>query len=279
MTVKSDWIADGKVIAAMVTLRGIRMTRSPRFRAPSPLQLGSALAVVAAVLAVTVLPTDTSGSTSDRPSSVPATASPTSRPSPANAPLDGDLVIVESGHSLFPGASGRRELSWGAVITNTATVLLAEGTASIEMTAAGERVSMNDPIPLLAPGSTAVVGLTLPPPDGKVTDMRVVITAVRWWTADAPASIVATDVEGGVDDYGLILRFRVESGFDDMVFTPRYHALFRDEDGDILGASLGFSSGDRLPPGWSIREIEFQGIPAPGTVQDAIEVFVAPQYG
>lgn len=254
------------------------MTRSARFRALSPLQLGSAVAVVTAVLAVAFLPTDTRGSTSDDSSSVPVVSAPTPRPSPASAPADGDLVIVESGHTLFQGVSGSPRLSWGAVIANTTTELLAEGTASLEMTVDGVPMTMNDQIPLLAPGTTGVVGLTLPPPDGKLTDMRVVITDARWWTAARPGSIVATDVEATVDGEGLSLRFRVESRYGDMLVTPRYHALFRGEDGDILGGDRG-GSNDRLPPGWSIREVAFSDVPPPGTARDAIEVFVAPQYG
>lgn len=235
---------------------------------------------MAAVLAAVLLPTGTQGSTWDEAAT--AEPSPTPHPSPVSAPAGGDLVIVESGHTLFKDISGSPRLSWGAVITNTARELLALGTATLEGTVDGEPMTMNDPIPLLPPGATAVVGITLPPPDGKLADMRVVISEVRWWTATAtapPGSIVATDVDATVDDDGLAVRFRVESQYGDMVFTPRYHALFRNEDGDILGGDRDVISNDRLPPGWSIREIACFYSPPPGTARDTIEVFVAPQYG
>jgi hypothetical protein len=230
---------------------------------------------------------------------------------PVYTPDDGDLKIVEFGYSELSDLSDDKMVSWAAVVENTSADTAVTGMVAFDAdTKSGDRLGDQEyppsaTVPLLLPGERTAVGSTDYLERGGLSNGEVVVTEPQWWSADAlPYStpkVTADQIEtarvgkGQTDSYwshdgiealvdkdgDLTVHFRVDSESDKLYEDPTAMALFRDKDGDILGASnpLDFDSGAEFPPGWSMQTLVVKQGPPKGTDEDAVEIYLYPGSG
>ncbi|CAM3554832.1 hypothetical protein [Stackebrandtia soli] len=218
----------------------------------------------------------------------------------------GSVEIVEYGFTPVKDVAGDDQISWGVIVENTsadsvaiATVALAVKGEDGSSLTEGTGWDVDVMTPLLAPGERVGIGSTSYIDDGEVADAKPTISAERWWlAADQPTAADAVDVSEltsdwvgagdevpywGSDGIGsfvdtdgtLRLRFRVEVE-GEAIHSPRAVAIFRNEDGDIIGANRPdeIGSSTTIPHGWSYQEINVKYGPPPNTDADSIEIYV-----
>lgn len=77
------------------------------------------------------------------------------------------------------------------------------------------------------------------------------------------------------------MTIRVESGYRELLVSALATAIYRDADGEIVGASAprDFEEDGDFPPGWSVRTIEANPGPPDSAVDDKIEVYAQGTVG
>ncbi|HEY1178763.1 MAG TPA: hypothetical protein VGF17_21635 [Phytomonospora sp.] len=270
-----------------------------RFPPPSPLLIGVFATVVAAVLSVYLFQPSTVGATADPAPGTPTTPvldTPGSPyPQAVEPPPGSELAIVESGSTPMRDLVGDHMLSWGVVVENPSATLHVSGTVTMTATVDGVEDPVSVQLAFLAPGAKTAIGDTSYVADGTVSDVDFAVTGVQWSdTRGMSYAATATGIEGTWVDVGetenywssdgisfpvnergdLNLNFRVESSHDVLARNTVYTALFRDRDGEIVGAYSDAFGVDVIPPGWSTRQFRVQYGPPESTVAQGIEVYV-----
>lgn len=253
-------------------------------------------------------------SAADEPS---AAAEPPLADPPVNAPQgepqadpgDGDLEIIESGYTPMEDLAGDTMVSWAAIVKNTSPTMTAVSSVHIEVYDADDESLTEDhdwdtaaTIANLMPGQVVGVGSTSYIDDGDVDRVDVNFGETEWYEPGlswlGEGNLTTSDVEtewvniGKKSNYwsedgisfpenetgDLLVTFTVESTYPMMLESVSACAVFRNEDGDIIGASRPSDIGYHVdyPSGWSIRSLETSYGPPDGIDADQTQVYALP---
>ena len=190
--------------------------------------------------------TDDSGAGDDRPSSTD-TAAPTTvttAPTTTTVALEGEpLVVAEQGLSTFPDVvDAQADLGgYGVVLVNPNADLMATGVRVVTrvLDPAGAELAVDSTLLNgILPGQRMAVGRTLIEPIEEATTLDVAVEVTAWLPpASDEGRLVAEDIvtepeEGG----GSVTRFAIRSTWPDIEEGVDVTAVYRAEDGRILGA-------------------------------------------
>ncbi|ADD45622.1 hypothetical protein [Stackebrandtia nassauensis] len=237
---------------------------------------------------------------------VPPDAPPTDKPSD-----DGEVRIVEKGYQPLVDVAGEPQVSWGAMVENTSEEMVAVVTLKLAILD-GDGKSLNkehgdydlDPtVPVILPGQRVGIGDVVYMDSSGVAKVKLDVADVRWYPVDgqtgAFAELKVSKVKGswvnqgqevpywGDDEIGayadergdLLLRFRVDSGYERIVERPGGCAIFRDDNGKIVGASPleALNLRAEIPPGWSKQHLIVTDGPPENFDASATKVYVYPK--
>lgn len=228
-------------------------------------------------------------------------------PEPVEDSGDGGLEIVESGYTPMVDLAGDAMVSWGVIVKNTSSTMAAVSGVYIEpRDTDGESLAADTDwdhwvdIENLMPGETVGVGSTSYIDDGDLDELEVHIGTTMWFTPEdlGNGTLTTTEIEtewvnvgersnywssDGIsfpeNDRGdLLVTFTVTSTYSTLLENVSACAIYRNDDGEIIGASrpddVGYSTD--YPPGWSIRSLETDYTPPEELDVDAIEVYALP---
>ena len=230
-------------------------------------------------------------------------------PEPVPDPGDGELEIVESGYTHMTDLVGDAMVSWAAIVTNTSSTMTAVSTVFIEpYDTDGDSLTqerdwgVSAHIHNLMPGETVGVGTTSYIDEGDFADLDLHIGHTDWYKPEesrfGEGNLTTSDIEtervnigetanywssDGIsfpenEDGDLLVTFTVESTFPTILENVSATAVFRNDDGDIIGASSPDDIGYHVdyPPGWSIRTVETTYGPPPGIAEEQTEMYAHP---
>jgi|GEM_PF-5378357 len=293
------------------------MNASNTTDAPRPVELNRPLrdvavgSAIAGITAITLLiaaawpaPDDLEPPASANP---PPQVEPDLGPESQPAPGDGKLEIIESGYTPIKDLAGDSMVSWGAIVENTSATMTAVSTVYIEpYDTDGESLGADTDWDLavevehLMPGEVIGVGSTSYIDDGDFDGLKMHIGETIWFNPEDldEGSLTTSDIAtewvdvGSTSNYwsddgisfpenergDLQVTFTVTSTFSTLLQDVSACVIYRDKDGDIIGASrpddIGYSVD--YPPGWSIRTLETSYGPPEGLDEGSIEVYALP---
>lgn len=220
---------------------------------------------------------------------------------------DGEVTIVEQGHRRIADVAGAPQVTWGAMVENTSEEMAAVVQLKLAiLDSDGESLNKKhgdyalDPrVPGVLPGQRTGVGDAVYVDSDGVDKVEIEIAEVTWYPldntnpdfAELQVSKVTTSwvnkgeevpywgddgVGSHVDRRGdLVVRFRVDSGYDRLVVRPGACAIFR-HDGEIVGGAPldSMDSKAELPPGWSKQYLKVKYGPPEQIDEKQTKVYV-----